>query len=72
MMVIDRIEGDFAIVEVNGKTMDVPLSELPQGVREGQVLKAIGDNSETALPQSLVERVERLRKQDPGDIEIDI
>ena len=37
-MVIDRIEGDYAVAE-NGDTMiDILLSELPENVREGDML----------------------------------
>ncbi len=35
---VDRIEGDFAVTEYDGEMTDIPLSELPDGVREGSVL----------------------------------
>ena len=72
MIVVDRIEGNCAVLEIDGQTMDVPLAELPAGIQEGQILQGDGDNSETGLPKSIVERVEQLRARDPGDIEIDI
>ncbi|MBR3969966.1 MAG: DUF3006 domain-containing protein [Ruminococcus sp.] len=37
-MVVDRIEGDFAVVEHRGEMIEIPLSELPENVREGDVL----------------------------------
>lgn len=37
-MVVDRIEGDFAIVEHGEEMLEIPLSELPENVREGDVL----------------------------------
>lgn len=42
---VDRIEGDFAVLEGEGGSMsDVPLSELPEGVDEGDCL-ALDDGS---------------------------
>ena len=35
---IDRIEGDFAVLEQAGETADIALSELPDGIREGDML----------------------------------
>jgi hypothetical protein len=36
--VLDRMEGEFAILELAGKTLQVPVKELPDGVQEGDVL----------------------------------
>ena len=38
MIIVDRIEGDFAVVYFGGLRRDIPLSDLPEGVREGSVL----------------------------------
>lgn len=39
MMVVDRIEGDIAVMELeDGSHEDIPLDELPDGVREGSVI----------------------------------
>lgn len=38
MYSIDRIEGDYAVLEQDGVLTNVPLSELPEGVREGDLL----------------------------------
>ncbi|MGI5857260.1 MAG: DUF3006 domain-containing protein [Candidatus Merdivicinus sp.] len=39
MLIIDRIEGQFAVCETDGgETTDLLLIELPPGVREGDVL----------------------------------
>lgn len=36
--IVDRIEGDMAVLEVDGtKFMDVPLAEMPEGCAEGDV-----------------------------------
>lgn len=39
-MVVDRIEGGFAVVERgDGSHCEIPLDELPEGTREGSALK---------------------------------
>ena len=36
---VDRIEGDFAVCELeNMSFVNIPLNELPEGIREGNVL----------------------------------
>ena len=35
---VDRIEGDFAVVECNGEFVEIALSQLPQEVKEGCIL----------------------------------
>lgn len=40
MLIIDRIEGDFAVCERADRTMtEIPLAELPGDVREGDCLR---------------------------------
>jgi hypothetical protein len=39
LYIIDRIEGDVAVVEHGDDMLNIPLSELPKGVREGSVLR---------------------------------
>lgn len=39
MIIVDRIEGAFAVCEMDDKSMqNIALSELPAGVKEGDVL----------------------------------
>lgn len=39
-MIVDRIEGRIAVIELeDGSHIDVPLSKLPEGTREGSVLR---------------------------------
>lgn len=35
---IDRIEGNYALLEHDGEILNMLLSELPEGVQEGDVL----------------------------------
>ena len=39
MYIVDRIEGDFALVEQGEHILNIPLVNLPNGVREGSVLR---------------------------------
>ena len=43
MWVIDRIENDIAVIEFNNSTFDIPVSALPEGVKEGMVLNVSFD-----------------------------
>jgi hypothetical protein len=75
MIIIDRIEGKVAILEIGEALIEVPASLLPAGAREGDPLVlslAASDSLATAGQQETVERVERLRASDPGDMDIDI
>jgi hypothetical protein len=36
--IIDRFEGELAVIEINNITIDVPRSKLPSNVKEGDVL----------------------------------
>ena len=49
MIIVDRIEGAFAVCEMDDKSMqNIALSELPAGIKEGDVL-AISDDGELAI-----------------------
>lgn len=37
-MVVDRIEGGFAVVEDNGNMREIPLIMLPENVSEGDMI----------------------------------
>ncbi len=39
MLIIDRIEGNFAVVEAEDRHLDIPLSEIEGTPKEGDVLK---------------------------------
>ncbi len=38
MLIIDRFEGDYAVIEYNNSTFDLPRSLLPNDAKEGDVL----------------------------------
>lgn len=55
--IIDRIENNIAVCELeNGETLDVKISALPKGIKEGDVIKLSVDETETN------ERKERIDK----------
>ena len=67
-LTVDRIEGEVAVVEIGQLLVDIPLSHLPEGVKEGDVLEVV-------LRDPLVDAtatVKRLRARDPGDTEIEL
>lgn len=48
-VIIDRFEGDFAVVELENKSFaNMPKSLLPQGAKEGSVLSIELNTEETA------------------------
>lgn len=53
MWIIDRIENGIAVIEFNGSTFDIPVSALPDGVKEGIVLNiSIDKNAERDKKQN--------------------
>ncbi|KJS81778.1 MAG: hypothetical protein JM58_16230 [Peptococcaceae bacterium BICA1-8] len=38
MFIIDRFEGDWAVIEYNGKTFNIPQEILPSTAKEGDVI----------------------------------
>lgn len=47
-IIIDRFEGDFAIVELASKeTVNMPRALVPKGAKEGAVLNIQVDDAET-------------------------
>lgn len=55
--IIDRIENNIAVCELeNGEMLDVKISALPKGIKEGDVIKLSVDETETN------ERKERINK----------
>lgn len=56
-IIIDRFEGNYAVVELPDMTMvDMPISLVPEGAKEGDVLVIEIDTNETR------ERKERIQK----------
>ena len=62
MFVIDRIEGGFAVLEQDGTLQNIPLTALPEGVREGDMLEQQGD-SYVLCPEAAAMRRELLAQR---------
>ena len=63
-IIIDRIEGDFAIVELpNGQMIDCPRVMLPDNAKEGSILNITVDEEATNDKlQKVTERMNKLFK----------
>ncbi|MHB1653632.1 MAG: DUF3006 domain-containing protein [Desulfitobacteriaceae bacterium] len=52
-LIIDRFEGDFAVVEVDGKEMrDIPKQDISQSDKEGDVLKILNGKYEVDIEET--------------------
>ena len=69
---IDRIEHDLAVVESGTQYFSIPVSLLPQGIKEGDSLTMTFSVQENPPSKEANERLERLKKRDPGDDIIDL
>ena len=60
-LIIDRFEGDFAVIELpDGKMIDCPKALLPDDAKEGSILNITVD--ETATNDKLKTVTERMNK----------
>ena len=58
-LIIDRFEGDFAVVEVDGKEMrDIPKTDISVTAKEGDVLKLVSGNYEVDFEETKRRRAE--------------
>jgi len=57
MLIIDRFEGEFAIVESGEQTFEIPTFALPSTVQEGDVIKIIINKDAT---KKLKEEIDEL------------
>lgn len=76
-LVIDRFEGKYAILESQEKNpliFDFPRHLLPEGVKEGTVIKlniGIDDKETERRRKKIKERLDNLKKKDQGrDIQL--
>lgn len=68
MIVVDRVEDGFAVVYSGNVRKDIPLSELPQGVHEGSILREVtggyelDEAAEQERRRAISEKMRRLFK----------
>lgn len=70
MIVVDRIEGTRAVLELGGETVDVPLAALPAGVKEGDVLELSVRTPDPAEAQARLARLRARTTQGPGTFDL--
>jgi hypothetical protein len=56
MIIVDRIENDIAVCEIDDAMIDIPLSKISKGVREGDVLIATSDCSFYTIDVAMTEQ----------------
>lgn len=59
MYIIDRLEGDWAVIENEGKTFNLPRKLLPEGAGEGDAIK-ITVEIDLQATRSRVQKVKQL------------
>ncbi len=61
-IIIDRFEGDFAVVEMEDKTtVNIPKQIIPRGAKEGTVISIEIDHSETEKRRQIIsDKMKRL------------
>jgi Protein of unknown function (DUF3006) len=77
MMVVDRIEGTVAVVEVNGTLVDIPLLGLPPGVKEGDLLEVrilpreeVAESAAAGEGAAVLERLKKRFPQGPDSFDL--
>lgn len=63
--IIDRFEGDFVVVEINGETKDFPKIILPKDANIGDVIEIKGNNVQIMKDKTLQRKkeIEELMKE---------
>ena len=66
MIVVDRIEGEVAVLEIDGTTVDISAKALPAGAGEGSVLALTLDaDAQRDVAAQARQRLERLKSRGP-------
>ncbi len=55
MLIIDRFEGNFAVVETDSGMVNIPKADMPNGAKEGDILNIVIDSCETASRKKRIE-----------------
>jgi len=70
-IVIDRFEGDYAVLDVDGEMVDFPRRAVPADAKEGTILSwNIVDDAEVL--KAAQERLDRLKKRSPQGNSFDL
>ena len=71
MIVVDRIEGQRAVVEFDGEMIEIPVTALPEGAGEGAILALVRREAPDVLAEAEA-RLARLRALGPAGDDIDL
>ena len=55
MLIIDRFEGEFAVVETDTGFINIPRAEIPADAREGDILELVIDSSNTETRREYID-----------------
>lgn len=69
-IVIDRFEGDYAIVEIAGQRVDVPRALIPVECKEGDALTFVRGPADTFAAEARLARLKARGPQGRGDIDL--
>lgn len=53
--IVDRIEGEFVVIELNEEMINVHKSKLPEDIKEGDIVELVGDEF-IKLPEETARR----------------
>jgi hypothetical protein len=66
-LVVDRIEGRIAVlIDDDGPAFDVPLRSLPQGTREGSVLRVPEKGGSPDWTSAVLDEKARVEREEEG------
>ncbi len=71
-LIVDRIEGDFALIEMGGAHFEIPLRALPISVKEGDIIQIQIGRKDTENMKKAMERLQRLSERDDENDIIDL
>lgn len=60
--IVDRIEGELAVVECNDEMLDIPLTKLPKNVKTGDVLVFQEDGTFAIREENTKDRKETIKR----------
>ena len=56
MLIIDRFEGGFAVIETSAGIINVPIADVPTGAKEGDVLTIQVDSQTFAQRKKSIDK----------------
>lgn len=71
MLVLDRFEGQYAIIEMNRRTFHIPKALLPKSAKAGDVISiqiTVDEDATKTRTQSTEKMADSLYKQGGGDL----